>query len=154
MDEHIWHHRDSRRHGPTKLTGVVDLTCGPHPSARLLDLVPGRPKKAYRDWLEERGETFREGIQTATLNPFQGYTSTRSTTSSRTPPACWMLSTSSSSAQAQSMTFAAVLTADATRPWARPRLGGGGAEKNPDEPHQHQHTGEYPGDRLVLPVVR
>ena len=52
---------------------MVDLTRGPHPTARLLDLVPGRSGKAYRDWLDERGETFRGGIQIATLDPFQGY---------------------------------------------------------------------------------
>ena len=73
VDEHIWHHRDPRRRGPKELTGMVDLTRGPHPTARLLDLVPGRSGKAYRDWLNERGETFREGIQIATLDPFQGY---------------------------------------------------------------------------------
>ena len=73
VDEHIWHHRDPRRRGPKALTGMVDLTRGPHPTARLLDLVPGRSGKAYRDWLDERGETFREGIQIATLDPFQGY---------------------------------------------------------------------------------
>ena len=73
VDEHIWHHRDPRRRGPKELTGMVDLTREPHPTARLLDLVPGRSGKAYRDWLNERGETFREGIQIATLDPFQGY---------------------------------------------------------------------------------
>ena len=52
---------------------MVDLTRGPHPTARLLDLVPGRSGKAYRDWLNDRGEEFRGGIQIATLDPFQGY---------------------------------------------------------------------------------
>ena len=27
----------------------------------------------YKNWLEERGEQFRSGIQIATLDPFQGY---------------------------------------------------------------------------------
>ena len=27
----------------------------------------------YKNWLEERGEDFRSGIQIATLDPFQGY---------------------------------------------------------------------------------
>lgn len=73
VDEHIWHHRDPRRRGPKELTGMVDLTRGPHPTARLLDLVPGRSGKAYRDWLDERGETFRQRVEIATLDPFQGY---------------------------------------------------------------------------------
>ena len=43
-----------------------------HPTARLLDLVPGRSGTVYKNWLEERGEDFRAGVRIATLNPFQG----------------------------------------------------------------------------------
>lgn len=74
VDEHVWHHQDRRRRGPRELTGIVDLTRGEdHPTARLLDLVPGRSGTAHENWLEERGEEFRSGIQIATLDPFQGY---------------------------------------------------------------------------------
>ena len=74
VDEHVWHHQDRRRRGPRELTGIVDLTRGEdHPTARLLDLVPGRSGTVYKNWLEERGEQFRSGIQIATLDPFQGY---------------------------------------------------------------------------------
>ena len=38
-----------------------------------MDLVPGRSGTAHENWLEERGEDFRSGIQIATLDPFQGY---------------------------------------------------------------------------------
>ena len=73
VDEHVWHHQDRRRRGPRELTGIVDLTRGKdHPTARLLDLVPGRSGTAHENWLEERGEDFRSGIQIATLDPFQG----------------------------------------------------------------------------------
>ena len=73
VDEHVWHHQDRRRRGPHELTGIVDLTRGEdHPTARLLDLVPGRAGTAHENWLEERGEQFRSGIQIATLDPFQG----------------------------------------------------------------------------------
>ena len=73
VDEHVWHHQDRRRRGPRELTGIVDLTRGEdHPTARLLDLVPGRSGTVYKNWLEERGEEFRSGIQIATLDPFQG----------------------------------------------------------------------------------
>ena len=52
----------------------MDLTRGEdHPTARLLDLVPGRSGTAHENWLEERGEDFRAGVQIATLDPFQGY---------------------------------------------------------------------------------
>ena len=44
-----------------------------HPTARLLDLVPGRSGTVYKNWLAERGEDFRAGVQIATLDPFQGY---------------------------------------------------------------------------------
>ncbi|MFR1472343.1 MAG: ISL3 family transposase [Actinomyces urogenitalis] len=73
VDEHVWHHRDPRRRGPKELTGMVDLARGSHPTARLLDLVPGRSGKAYRDWLDERGDEFRKRVEIATLDPFQGY---------------------------------------------------------------------------------
>ena len=54
---------------------MVDLTPGAdgRPRARLLDLVPGRSGKAYGDWLDARGETFRAGVKEATLDPFHGY---------------------------------------------------------------------------------
>ena len=60
--------------GPREFTGIVDLTRGEdHPTARLLDLVPGRSGTVYKNWLAERGEDFRAGVQIATLDPFQGY---------------------------------------------------------------------------------
>ena len=74
VDEHVWHHQDRSRRGPRELTGIVDLTRGKdHPTARLLDLIPGRSGTVYKNWLAERGEQFRSGIQIATLDPFQGY---------------------------------------------------------------------------------
>ncbi|MEW1856874.1 transposase [Pseudarthrobacter oxydans] len=42
-------------------------------SPGLLDLVAGRPGKAYADWLTARGEGFTAGIKTAALDPFRGY---------------------------------------------------------------------------------
>ena len=52
----------------------MDLTRGEdHPTARLLDLVPRRSGTVYKNWLAERGEDFRAGVQIATLDPFQGY---------------------------------------------------------------------------------
>ena len=68
VDEHVWHHQDRRRRGPRELTGIADLTRGEdHPTALLLDLVPGRSGTVYKNWLEERGEDFRSGIQIATF---------------------------------------------------------------------------------------
>ncbi|MCA9767639.1 MAG: ISL3 family transposase, partial [Gemmatimonadetes bacterium] len=77
VDEHIWHHVDPRKRGPKELTGMVDLTRDSRGNvhARLLDLVPGRSGKAYKDWLTERGDAFRRGVQIAALDPFAGYKS-------------------------------------------------------------------------------
>ncbi len=49
---------------------MVDLTPDEHgrPRARLLDLVPGRSGRAYGDWLEARGDTFRAEVKVATLD--------------------------------------------------------------------------------------
>ena len=75
VDEHIWHHGDRRTKGPKELTGMVDLTRDTDGCvrARLLDLVPGRSKQAYADWLNERGDDFRKNVQVAALDPFGGY---------------------------------------------------------------------------------
>jgi transposase len=77
VDEHIWHHVNPRTRGPKELTGMVDLTrdAKGRVRARLLDLVPGRSKKAYADWLADRGEAFRKGVDVAALDPFGGYKS-------------------------------------------------------------------------------
>ena len=73
VDEHVWHHQDRRRRGPRELTGIVDLTRGEdHPTARLLDLVPGRSGTVYKNWLEERGQDFRARVRIATLDPLPG----------------------------------------------------------------------------------
>jgi transposase len=80
VDEHVWHHVSTKPiedggRGPKELTGMVDLTrdANGHIRARLLDLVPGRSGAAYQDWLTERGDAFRGGIEVATLDPFHGY---------------------------------------------------------------------------------
>ncbi|MGC5629516.1 ISL3 family transposase [Georgenia sp. Z1344] len=79
VDEHVWHHIVTRKRGPKELTGMVDLTRHRDAKgnwrvrARLLDLVPGRSGTAYRNWLTERGEHFRSGVQVAALDPFAGY---------------------------------------------------------------------------------
>jgi transposase len=80
VDEHVWHHvserpTDQGGRGSKYLTGMVDLTPDPDgtPQARLLDLVAGRSGKTYRDWLDARGQQFRDGVKEATLDPFHGY---------------------------------------------------------------------------------
>ena len=75
--------------GPRELTGIVDLTRGEdHPTARLLDLVPGRSGTVYKNWLAERGKDFRAGVRIATLDPLPGTARTPFTTRTKTQPAC------------------------------------------------------------------
>ena len=73
VDEHVWHHVDPRKRGPKELTGMVDLTrdAKGRTRARLLDLVPGRSGAVYKAWLNARGDTFRENIKIAALDPFE-----------------------------------------------------------------------------------
>lgn len=54
---------------------MVDLTVDENGQvrARLLDLVQGRTRAAYADWLEARWQEFTAGVDVATLDPFQGY---------------------------------------------------------------------------------
>jgi len=80
VDEHVWHHVSTKPvedggRGPKELTGMVDLSRDEHgrTRARLLDLVPGRSGQAYKNWLRQRGEAFRDRVEIATLDPFHGY---------------------------------------------------------------------------------
>ena len=60
VDEHVW--RPTRR-GDKHVTVIIDLTgirngTGP---ARLLDMVEGRSKQAFKTWLADRPQAWREG---------------------------------------------------------------------------------------------
>ena len=55
VNEHVWRHT---RRGDKYVTMIIDLTgirdgTGP---ARLLDMVEGRSKQAFKTWLAERPE--------------------------------------------------------------------------------------------------
>ncbi|WP_098464092.1 transposase [Isoptericola jiangsuensis] len=63
--------------GPKELTATVDMSRDEsrRVHARLLDLVPGRSKKAYTDRLTARGLKFRRGVRVTALDPYGGCTS-------------------------------------------------------------------------------
>ncbi len=65
MDEHVWHHT---RRGDKYVTVIIDLT--PHRDgtgpARLLDMVEGRSKQAFKTWLAQRCEV-------VAMDGFTGY---------------------------------------------------------------------------------
>ncbi len=74
VDEHCWRHT---RKGDKFVTVIIDLTpvregTGP---ARLLDMVQGRSKKAFKDWLGQRDQAFRDGIEVVAMDGFTGFKS-------------------------------------------------------------------------------
>ena len=72
VDEHVWRHT---RLGDKYVTVIIDLTPirdGTGPS-RLLDMVPGRSKQAFKQWLTDRGETWRQGVEVVAMDGFTGF---------------------------------------------------------------------------------
>ena len=72
VDEHVWRHT---RKGDKYVTVVIDLTpirdnTGP---ARLLDMVEGRSKAAFKTWLADRPKAWRNGIQVVAMDGFTGF---------------------------------------------------------------------------------
>ena len=108
VDEHVWHHQDRRRREPRELTGIVDLTRGEdHPTARLSG--PG-PRQVWH----RVQELARRGRRTVSLRypdrdtgSLPGTARTPSTINSKTPPASWKPSISSSSLATPQVRYAA-----------------------------------------------
>lgn len=72
VDEHVWRHT---RRGDKYVTVIIDLTpirdkTGP---ARLLDMVPGRSKQAFKSWLATQDDTWRDGIEVVAMDGFTGF---------------------------------------------------------------------------------
>lgn len=65
------------RRSTSFVTGIVDLS---GPTARLLDVVPGRSATALSEWVNQRSPQWRDGIAVAALDPFRGYATALSTT--------------------------------------------------------------------------
>ena len=72
VDEHVWRHT---RHGDKYVTVIIDLTpirAGTGPS-RLLDMVEGRSKQAFKQWLAAREPAWRDGIEVVAMDGFTGF---------------------------------------------------------------------------------
>lgn len=72
VDEHVWRHT---RRGDKFVTVVIDLTPvrdgrGP---ARLLDMVEGRSKSAFKTWLAQQSEAFRDAVEVVAMDGFTGF---------------------------------------------------------------------------------
>jgi transposase len=72
VDEHVWRHT---RRGDKYVTVIVDLTgiregTGP---ARLLDMVEGRSKQAFKAWLTDRDQAWRDSVEVVAMDGFTGF---------------------------------------------------------------------------------
>ncbi|NMR32524.1 ISL3 family transposase [Crystallibacter degradans] len=72
VDEHVWRHT---RRGDKYVTVIIDLTpirdgTG---SARLLDMVEGRSKQVFKQWLGDRPQQWRDGIEVVAMDGFTGF---------------------------------------------------------------------------------
>jgi transposase len=72
VDEHVWRHT---RRGDKYVTVIIDLTgirdgTGP---ARLLDMVEGRSKQAFKAWLTERDDGWRDAVEVVAMDGFTGF---------------------------------------------------------------------------------
>ena len=84
VDEHVWRHT---RRGDKYVTVIIDLTPvrdGTGPS-RLLDVVEGRSKKAFKDWLAERDQAWRDGIEVVAMG--SGFAGFKTATTEELPDA-------------------------------------------------------------------
>jgi transposase len=72
VDEHVWRHT---RRGDKYVTVIIDLTpigegTGP---TRLLDMVEGRSKQAFKTWLAERPDAWRDAVEVVAMDGFTGF---------------------------------------------------------------------------------
>ena len=72
VDEHVWRHT---RRGDKYVTVIIDLTpvrdkTGP---ARLLDMIEGRSKHAFQQWLAARPRDWRDGVEVVAMDGFSGF---------------------------------------------------------------------------------
>lgn len=72
VDEHVWHHT---RRGDRYVTVIIDLTpardgTGP---AWLLDMVEKRSKQAFKTWLADRPQQWRDGVEVVAMDGFTGF---------------------------------------------------------------------------------
>ncbi len=72
VDEHVWRHT---RRGDKFVTVIIDLTAirDGTGTARLLDMVEGRSKQAFKTWLNARPEAWRNGIEVVAMDGFTGF---------------------------------------------------------------------------------
>ncbi|MDQ2781115.1 MAG: ISL3 family transposase [Actinomycetota bacterium] len=72
VDEHVWRHT---KRGDKYVTVIIDLTPIRHGTgpARLLDMVEGRSKSAFKQWLAARPQAWRDGVEVVAMDGFTGF---------------------------------------------------------------------------------
>jgi transposase len=72
VGEHVWRHT---RRGDKYVTVIIDLSPvrDKTGAARLLDMVEGRSKKAFADWLAQRPQDWRDGVDVVAMDGFSGF---------------------------------------------------------------------------------
>ena len=74
VDEHVWRHTGR---GDKYVTIVVDLASARNKTgpARLLDVLEGRSKQAFKQWLQSRPKHWRDKIESIAMDGFSGFKS-------------------------------------------------------------------------------
>jgi transposase len=72
VDEHVWRHT---RRGDKYVTVIIDLTAvrAGTGTARLLDMVEGRSKQAFKTWLSQRPQAWRDAVEVVAMDGFTGF---------------------------------------------------------------------------------
>ena len=72
VDEHVWRHT---RHGDRFVTVIIDLTPDRDRTvpSRLLDMVQGRSKQVFSEWLSAREKAWRDQVQVVAMDGFTGF---------------------------------------------------------------------------------
>ncbi len=72
VDEHVWRHT---RRGEKYVTVIIDLTPARTDSGpvRLLDMVEGRSKSVFKQWLSERDQAWRDRVEVVAMDGFTGF---------------------------------------------------------------------------------
>ncbi|WP_328634801.1 ISL3 family transposase [Streptomyces sp. NBC_00356] len=72
VDEHVWRHT---RRGDKYVTVIIDLTAIREGTgtARLLDMVEGRSKRAFKTWLADQDDAWRDRVEVVAMDGFTGF---------------------------------------------------------------------------------
>ncbi|MFD4880240.1 ISL3 family transposase [Streptomyces sp. NPDC058420] len=72
VDEHVWRHTRRGDKFVTVITDLIGIRDGTGP-ARLLDMVEGPSKQAFKTWLAECAEVWRDGVEVVAIDGFTGF---------------------------------------------------------------------------------